>query len=169
MSHDEQIASRPKREVFEEYMAGDHALVHIDSRTIGVSLPSHLMGQHSVTLKLSYHFNGATEHNEGGINVFLKFSGNYFECVLPWESIWGMTDEKGVRFIWADDLPKEVLLEATKSRIAEIGKKLLKPLQAIAPMETPEEEDPSTESSAAPSESTPPSAKDRRAILKRVK
>jgi hypothetical protein len=96
---------------FEEWMAGDHALVHIDSSRDSVIVPSHLKNNPALTLKLSYLFNGKTTFNENDISAHLKFSGNYFECIIPWDTLWGMSSENGAQKIWKDSFPLEQVIE----------------------------------------------------------
>ncbi len=105
----EQLRQARKRRLFEEWMKGDHVLVHLDSRRDGVSVPSHLENNPTLTLKLSYLFQSKTTVSDEAINSFLKFSGNYFECILPWTAIWGMTNDASQNQVWPEDLPKEVV------------------------------------------------------------
>lgn len=103
--------TKSKIKCFEEWMAGDHALVHIDSSRESVIVPSHLKNNPALTLKLSYLFNGKTTFNENDISAHLKFSGNYFECIIPWDTLWGMSSENGEQKIWKDSFPLEKVIE----------------------------------------------------------
>ena len=106
-------------------MQDDHTLLHLDSRRAGVELPQNLLGQHSVTLKLSYRFQVETTHDDTGIMSYLRFSGQYVRCVMPWTAVWGMSASDNRRTIWPEDIPKEVIFEMAKSRITELGQRLL--------------------------------------------
>ncbi len=92
-------------------MQEDHVLVHIDARDEEVIVPEHLKDNPALTLKLSYQFQGRTTHDEKQICTFLKFSGNYVECVIPWARIWGLTNSKGKQQVWAEDLPSDVFAQ----------------------------------------------------------
>ena len=66
-----------KFSVFSEWFTGDHVLLHLDSRRSGVTVPAHLAGNHSLTLKVSRLFQGRTDYDEERIIAFLKFGGDY--------------------------------------------------------------------------------------------
>lgn len=116
--------SSEKIEVFETYMKGDHALLHIDSRKEGVQVPAQHRDNPSLTLKVSYLFRGETLHDETGITSYLKFSGEYTQCVLPWEAIWGITSSEGDTRLWPQDMPKELVAQAARAKLREVGQKL---------------------------------------------
>lgn len=98
-----------KVKLFAEWMKGDHVLVHLDARRPDVDVPKHLKNHPALTLKLSYLFQGKTEHDDEGITAYLKFSGVYHECRLPWVSLWGMTSADGEAVVWPEDAPSELL------------------------------------------------------------
>ncbi len=156
----EQVTSRPKREVFEEFMASDHALVHLDSRKQGVSVPQNLLGQHTVCLKMSYNFQGRTSYDDDGVTSFLKFDGHYFECVVPWNAVWGMSSADGKRYVWPTDLPKEILFDMAKTQVAQVISKVTKRKKKT------KEAEPTSEASAPIDEA--PSARPR-PLLRRIK
>ncbi len=86
----------------------EYVLVHINLKAQGYELPEHLLGSPTVTLKLSRWFRGSLAVNEDKIVTDLLFNGSYFTCVIPYESIWGMTNPAGETMIWADAIPAEV-------------------------------------------------------------
>ena len=94
--------------LFTEWMKGDHVFVHLDARTSGVHVPPHLSYNSSLKLKLSYAFQGETRHDENGVSAFLKFDGEYVHCMMPWASIWGMTNGEGETCLWTEQLPEEL-------------------------------------------------------------
>lgn len=126
----DQLRQARKRRLFEEWMKGDHVLVHLDSRRTGVNVPSHLQNNPTLTLKLSYLFQSKTTVSEEAISSFLKFSGSYFECILPWEAIWGMTNDASQNQVWPEDLPKEVVASVSPQPKAAAE---LAPADAAAP------------------------------------
>lgn len=116
--------SNEKIACFEEWMKGDHVMVHLDSRREGVSVPPMHEGNPSLTLQLSYAFRGETTHDHQEIHSFLKFQGEYFECILPWQSIWGFTSAEGESKLWPQDMPKELIVKMAQSKLQAVGKKL---------------------------------------------
>ncbi|MCC6953735.1 MAG: hypothetical protein IT290_06430 [Deltaproteobacteria bacterium] len=119
------IENTSKRKTFEEWLKDDHVLVHIDARHAGVIVPTHLAGNPTLSLKLSRLFQGTTDCDELGITTHLKFSGDYFQCVLPWEAVWGMTSERSQQQIWPRSAPEEILRAVAGAKLKEIGSKLL--------------------------------------------
>ena len=99
-------------------------MVHFDARNEASEVPAHLADNPSLTLKLSYAFQGETVYDDEEITAYLKFNGDYFKCVIPWDSIWGLTAEDGNQVIWAEDLPKELMLQIVRQQFSSIGKKL---------------------------------------------
>jgi stringent starvation protein B len=116
--------SEEKRKKFEELMKEDHVLLHLDARKEGVHVPMQLSDNPSLTLKLSYLFQGETTHDENAITSFLKFSGQYHECVVPWDAVWGITSSAQHQSVWPEDLPKEVMVDLARQQFAALGKKL---------------------------------------------
>lgn len=94
--------------LFAEWMKGDHVFVHLDARRDGVSVPPHLAMNENLKLKLSYHFQGETTHDDAAISVYLKFNGKYEQCILPWSAIWGLSNSDGETCLWTENLPPEL-------------------------------------------------------------
>lgn len=143
MSEEILFRHREKRKVFEEFMKDDHALVHLDTRVAGVIVPRVHGGKYNLTLKLSYLFQGETKVDDEGVSTYLKFDGNYQECVMPWAAIWGITSSKSQTRVWQDDLPKEVALEVAGRNLNESATKLssVKP-EAIPEIADSSDDDP---------------------------
>src|SRR5690606_14484441 len=87
-------------------------------------VPQHLKDNPALTLKLSSLFQGKTTYDDNSITAFLKFSGDYFECSIPWKKIWGMTSNKEENTIWPEDLPRELVFQFAKAKVKELGGKL---------------------------------------------
>ncbi len=99
---DEKIA------IFTEWMKGDHVFIHLDSRREGVIVPDHLRESAALKLKLSYGFQGETKFDNESVTAYLKFNGDYFGCVVPWNALWGLTNREGESCLWTDELPEEL-------------------------------------------------------------
>lgn len=101
--------NQDKRSAFEKFICGDHVFVHLDATRDSVIVPVHLKGNKALTLKLSYYFQGKTILDINSITADLLFSGRFFECVIPWNSIWGMTSDKRENRQWLDfDISKQL-------------------------------------------------------------
>ena len=113
-----------KIECFELWMRGDHVMVHLDARAAGVAVPQMHAANPSLALQLSYAFRGETTHDDSEIRSYLKFNGEYFECVLPWSAIWGISSAEQDSRIWPQDMPKELLVRMAQNKLQEVGKKV---------------------------------------------
>lgn len=87
----------------------DHILVHIDTAVEHVTIPENLKAQRTVTLKLSLLFKGKTELLDEFVKADLLFGGKYFECFIPYASIWGISSPSGKNLVWPASTPAEVL------------------------------------------------------------
>ena len=114
------ILNLQKKRLVDQWLGFDHILVHVDSRVKGVQVPDSLLGNFMLTLKLSRLFYGKIELQESGITAQLKFSGEYFDCFLPWDSIWGVSSEKGEEKIWNNFLPPELTRNLKKNDVMEV-------------------------------------------------
>lgn len=114
-----------KQKTFEDWMKLDHVLIHLDSRLPEVELPEHLKNNTSVVLKLSYLFQGTTEHDAAAITAYLKFHGSYHRCVIPWTVVWGMTNSNNESTVWPEDLPMELWDSFAAQISGELAKNVL--------------------------------------------
>ncbi len=114
-----------KLEALNRFLSDEYVLVHVNSLAEDVNLPTHLMNQSSVTLKLSRHFRGSLEVTEEKVTAELLFGESYFSCLIPLAAIWGVTGVKGNNVIWPESTPKDVL------------KQLLQPVTAAEEPEKP--------------------------------
>jgi stringent starvation protein B len=121
MTKENSTTTTPKQQLAEEWLRGDHIMVHLDARRDGVVVPAHLGGQPGLSLKISYLFNTQPTVDERGIYAPLRFGSEYFECSLPWGAIWGLSSEKGELRIWPDSVPVELLRGVAPGTVAEVG------------------------------------------------
>jgi hypothetical protein len=127
------FANEQKLKAFTQALEDDYAFAHINTRNSKLlKLPEQLLNQPSVTLKLSFFFHGAVSLERQGVVANLRFGEDYFECIIPWESVWGLTNTKGENLTWPDAIPQE-LLEPENNNTHEAkskGKNLAKPSPA---------------------------------------
>jgi stringent starvation protein B len=100
-----------KKETLLAYLARGVAMVHLDARRPGVSVPAQYTSDAHLRLNLSYRYSiPDLEVGEGGVEATLSFGGRPFHCVLPWPSIFGITSNgTGDGQVWPEDLPVEVV------------------------------------------------------------
>ena len=164
-----EIRTKQKIKFYEEAMKDDNVLLHLDARKPGVTVPQHLSQNYSLTLKLSYLFQGKTEHTEDQVSSYLKFGDDYVHCVIPWKAVWGITPNRKQNRIWPEDLPKELIIEFTKAKFKELGTKLFgNTEQSTSSEATPEPEKEQSET-PAPTETSTTNPEERRKLLKLIK
>jgi len=98
-----------QKTTIERLLDDEQVLVHINPSAPGVSIPTHLSENRTVTLRLSRFFKGDLTIDDHKVTAELLFCPEYFTCVLPWEAIWGASSIRGQEFIWAEAAPDEIL------------------------------------------------------------
>ena len=100
-----------KKETLLAYLARGVAMVHLDARRPGVSVPAQYEADAHLRLNLSYRYSiPDLEVGADGVEATLSFGGRPFHCVLPWPSIFGITSNgTGDGQVWPEDLPVEVV------------------------------------------------------------
>lgn len=123
------FAKEAKRKTLEQALEGDHAFITFNALDEAVSVPEFLKNNPLARLKLSLKFRGITSITEDGVEAELLFSGSYFNCVVPWKSLWCITTEEGQDRLWKEDIPKQAALVLAKEKIKSFlpGKKQEQP------------------------------------------
>jgi stringent starvation protein B len=99
-----------KKQTLLQYLQRGVTMVHLDARRPGVVVPSQYTADAHLRLNLSYRYSIPDfEIDDRRIQATLSFSGASFRCILPWESIFGITSHAGDGQVWPEDLPTEVM------------------------------------------------------------
>ena len=100
-----------KKQTLLQFLARGVTMVHLDARRPGVQVPPQFTGEAHLRLNLSYRYQIPNfEVGEQHVDATLSFGGSPFHCVLPWESIFGITSHAtGDGQVWPEDLPTEVM------------------------------------------------------------
>jgi stringent starvation protein B len=101
--------SSPKYFTLKRVLEEEYVLVHINTAGEGLVLPSHLLVDDSVSLKLSRYFRGAMEVTTEKITAELLFNGSYNSCVIPMDAIWGCHSQRGNTAFWAESAPSSII------------------------------------------------------------
>jgi stringent starvation protein B len=115
---------KEKVDTLNRFLNDEHMLIHLCPRSKGVSIPDYLMDNPTVTLKLSRHFRGKLEITEERVKTELLFNDKYFDCVVPFEALWGMTSFRGQFLMWPESTPQEVfdtLIKQAKDQEGDSG------------------------------------------------
>lgn len=106
-------APQTKAEVLEELLEKGMVQVLIDSRIDGVTVPPHLMGDLQLRLNLSRRFGLPLTLADEGVEATLTFQKVPHDCIIPWKAIYAIVSYvTGEPFLFAEDVPLEVVLEA---------------------------------------------------------
>jgi hypothetical protein len=98
-----------QKTTIERLLSDEQVLVHINPSQPGVVIPPYLMDNRTVTLRLSRFFKGRLSTDDTAIQAELLFGPDYFECSIPWNSIWGASSVRGEEFVWTEVTPPEIL------------------------------------------------------------
>ena len=99
-----------KKQTLLQYLQRGVAMVHLDARRPGVVVPPQYATDAHLRLNLSYRYSIPDfEIDDRRVQATLSFSGTPFQCILPWESIFGITSHGGDGQVWPEDLPTEVM------------------------------------------------------------
>lgn len=98
-----------QKTTIERLLGDEQVLVHINPSQPGVVIPPYLMDNRTVTLRLSRFFKGRLSTDDTTIKAELLFGPDYFECLIPWSSIWGASSVRGEEFVWSEVTPPEIL------------------------------------------------------------
>jgi stringent starvation protein B len=149
-----------KKQTLAAYLERGVAMVHLDARRPGVSVPPQFAQEAHLRLNLSYRYHiPDLVVGEERVEATLSFGGVPFRCLMPWEAIFGITSHSsGDGQVWPEDLPVEVVQTMAERRdragtppqgvpSQEASAPARPPLSAVhlAPDEAPEEHsDPGT-------------------------
>jgi stringent starvation protein B len=107
-----------KKHVLLEYLEHGIAMLHLDARRPGVIVPKQYAHDPHLRLNLSYRYQiRDLDIDDERVQATLSFGGRPFQCIVPWEAIFGITSHAtGDGQVWPEDLPAEVVEEAEKAR-----------------------------------------------------
>ena len=107
-----------KKQTLLGYLARGVAMIHLDARRAGVIVPPQYAEDAHLRLNLSYRYAiPDLDVSEERVQATLSFGGRPFQCILPWDSIFGITCQaSGDGQVWPEDLPSEVKESADRRR-----------------------------------------------------
>jgi stringent starvation protein B len=110
--------SQEKKQTLLAFLKRGVAMVHLDARQPGVSVPTQHATDAHLRLNLSYRYGIPDfEVRDEGVQATLSFGGRSFFCVLPWESVFAVTSSgTGEGQVWPEDLPTEAARGFTSRR-----------------------------------------------------
>ena len=120
------FANQKKLRFFNEQINQGDVYLRLNATDPQVKVPASLGSDPLLNLKMSMAFNFQPEADETGVKATLKFSGEYFNCEIPWEAVWAITTEAGEQKLFQEDMPKEAAREMAKQMITQIGSKIFK-------------------------------------------
>ena len=129
-----------KKQTLLAYLQRGVAMVHLDARRPGVLVPPEYAREAHLRLNLSYRYAiPDLDVSDARVQATLSFGGRPFLCVLPWESIFGITSHtSGDGQVWPEDLPTEVVQTMADSH--DRAPKKPARLSAVSPEGAPRQE-----------------------------
>ena len=99
-----------KKQTLLGYLERGIAMLHLDARRPGVSVPAQYAQNPDLRLNLSYRYQiHDLEIGDDGVQATLSFGGRPFHCVVPWEAIYGISSHTaGDELKWPEDMPAEL-------------------------------------------------------------
>jgi stringent starvation protein B len=101
--------SPEKTQTLLAFLSRGVAMVHLDARQEGVSVPDQFKSDAHLRLNLSYRY-GLSDFEVGdeAISATLSFGGRPFYCVLPWDAVFAVTSSGTAEGqVWPEDLPTD--------------------------------------------------------------
>ncbi len=106
-----------KKRCIEELLAKGLIFIHVDLGNTEVVIPDFLRKEPALTLQISYTFQAPLNILEDRIEADLKFQGTYEHCVIPFESLWGVSlEESNEEYYWIEEM-SETLMRHLLSRM----------------------------------------------------
>ncbi len=135
------FSQKEKYDFFNSNIDQFDILIQLNARQEDCILPSHVKGDHSLTLKMSNAFVYPPQYDRLKVVANLKFNGEYFECSIPWGAIWAMSAGDENQKLWQKDMPAEVAVSIAKDILKQAGRTIQEKLGlAKSSKETLEEE-----------------------------
>jgi stringent starvation protein B len=99
-----------KKKTLLAYLQQGVAMIHLDARRSGVSVPQKFAHDAHLRLNLSYRYAIPDfDVSDERIQATLSFGGVPYQCLVPWHAIFGITShDTGDGQVWPEDLPTEV-------------------------------------------------------------
>lgn len=100
-----------KKKTLLSYLTRGVAMIHLDARRGGVVVPAKFAHDAHLRLNLSYRYAIPDfDITEDRVQATLSFGGVPFQCLVPWDAIFGITSHAtGDGQVWPEDLPTEVV------------------------------------------------------------
>jgi stringent starvation protein B len=100
-----------KKKTLQQYLSRGVAMIHLDARRDGVRVPERFKEDAHLRLNLSYRYSIPDfDLDEERVQATLSFGGVPFQCIVPWQAIFGITSHStGDGQVWPEDLPTEVV------------------------------------------------------------
>ena len=106
---------RKKRSLIQELLQGGLVTLQLDARLEGVDVPPAHKSEMALVLNLSERFNlRVFDLGPLSITASLSFSGEAYECVLPYSAIYSVVSQaEGKHFLFAESLPEEIAVKVS--------------------------------------------------------
>ena len=105
----EQKINKDKRSFFENALENGVATLYLDPRVAGVVVPAKFAGNPSLILNYSYGYNISDFcFDDFSVIATLSFSRIPFKCIIPWNSVFGITNQSEGIFCKFSEFPEDI-------------------------------------------------------------
>lgn len=116
----EQLAAKPKRQVFDLFMLHGQTKVWLDPRMVDVQLPAYLMEREVIVLEFGHEMEKPIHDllvSSFAVEATLSFNNEPFLCVVPWSSVLAITNSDGVGVFYGQKESEESIDETVKKEM----------------------------------------------------
>lgn len=101
----EKLVTLDKIGVFRHLYERGYVLIHVDARAPGVDVPLRFRDDPRLRLQLDYktfdrYKIPPPRVGFSRLSVLLSYSGQPYECVIPWSSVFAVVGEEGLGVLW---------------------------------------------------------------------
>ena len=119
------IVPLTKKHLLEKLLKQGQVQIAVNIQVPGVELPVKHMKDETIRLNLSYKFGMPMSLEEVGVSATLSFSGDIYNCKVPWQAIYIMVAfDTEIVYMSSEDLPKPMAKDDLKSLAAEEMKRV---------------------------------------------
>src|SRR5450755_4370728 len=98
----------PKKDVARAFLLRGNVFVHLDPRTPGVEVPTHLARQPEMVLQIGLDMPIPIPDlrvDDEGVHGTLLFARTPFCVHVPWDAVFAIVDHEGRGKVWPESIP----------------------------------------------------------------
>lgn len=116
----EQLASKPKRQVFDLFMLHGQTKIWLDPRMPDVQLPDYLKEREVIVLEFGHEMAKPIPDlvvSSFAVEATLSFNNEPYTCIVPWDSVLAITNTDGVGVFYGQKESEESIDDTVKKEM----------------------------------------------------